>query len=716
MSSCIAARPEDAAPRLAPIREDLVLNEGPVGASGEASWRIYDPLRHRFIAIDAATFRVLALWREHETAAGLAQDLSRRTGRRYAVADVEGLATFLRQHSLLQDTVEGDWRRRWDATRVRRNGFLMDLVHNYLFFRVPLFAPEAVLRATAAWVAPLFHRGTQVAIVLLGLLGLFLVSRQWDVFVSDARALTTVSGMAQFGAALFFVKILHEFGHAFTAVRHGCRVPVMGVAFMMMAPVLYTDVTDAWRLKDWRQRFAIDAAGVTVELGVACLATFCWVFLPEGAPRQVAFLLATTSWVMSLAINLNPFMRFDGYYIAADLVGIENLQMRAFDLGVWRLRELLFRPRRSCPEAALPLSQRRLLVGYAWGIWVYRLILFTGIAVTVYAYFFKVLGLVLFLFEIGYFIAKPVTTELQEWWRMRQEIISSRRSLVTGALMVVVTVIVAVPWSSDVQAPAVLEAAETVRMFAPRPAQVMELSATRDQRVRAGDVLLRLQAPELENERRISQSRLQSIELRLARASADKDDRDERQVLISSRIALMAKLAGIDRERGELIVRAPFDGVVSELDPGIHVGRWVGVRDQLVLVRGSDALSISGYLREADLWRVHAGAHALFVPEILLAGTVEATLARVSNASAAHIELVELAVPHGGVIEVQADGRGPKLIPVAAHYQLALDVHTPNASPPMRLRGVVHMRGQAESYLSSAWRHILKVLVRESAA
>ncbi len=692
------------------------MSEGPAGSDGMPTWRVYDPLRHRFIAIDTATRQALELWPAHETPARLAQELARRTGRPYNTADVEALVTFLRQYSLLQDAAEDDWRRRWTADQKQRQSPVMRLVHNYLFFRVPLFAPEAFLRASATIVAPLFQRWAQLCIGTIGLLGLFLVSRQWDVFTSDARALMTGAGLAQFGVTLFAVKILHEFGHAYTALRHGCRVPVMGVAFMMMAPVLYTDVTDAWRLKDWRNRLAIDAAGVTVEIGIACLATFLWVFLPDGAVRHLAFLLATTSWTMSLAINLNPFMRFDGYYIAADLVGVENLQSRAFDLGLWRLRELLFKLGRPIPETTFTQSRLRLLIAYAWGVWCYRFILFTGIAITVYAYFFKALGILLFVFEIGYFIAKPLSAELHEWWRMRKDILQSKRTPLTAAGLVAVLLFIAVPWSSDVQAPAVLEAAETARIYAPRPAQVRAVTGRRDQRVRAGDVLIHLQSPDLDNEHRIALSRLTSVERRLARASADKDDRDERQVLTSTRISLLAKIAGIDRERGELVIRAPIDGLVSELDPAVHPGRWVGVHELLALVRGTEALSVSGYLREADLWRVQPGAAARFIPEMPLAPRVDAVLTRVSSASVTQIEAAELATPSGGPIDIQTDGRANKLIPAAGHYQLTLDVVGPDTGASMRLRGVVHIRGQAESFLAAAWRHVLKVLVRESAA
>ena len=37
-------------------------------------------------------------------------------------------------------------------------------------------------------------------------------------------------------------------------IRASCQVPAMGIALMVMVPMLYTDVSDAWRLKDRRKR------------------------------------------------------------------------------------------------------------------------------------------------------------------------------------------------------------------------------------------------------------------------------------------------------------------------------------------------------------------------------------------------------------------------------------------------------------------------------
>ena len=156
----------------------------------------------------------------------------------------------------------------------------------------------------------------------MGIAGIYLVSRQWHQFSDNLQSLWTLEGAVAFAICLAVAKVMHEFGHAFAAVRFGCRVSAMGVAFMIMAPVLYTDVSDTWRLTA-RQRIVVDAAGVAVDFGVACVALFLWAFFPEGVLKSVCFVMATTGLVLSLGINLNPLMRFDGYHLLSDLLGIE---------------------------------------------------------------------------------------------------------------------------------------------------------------------------------------------------------------------------------------------------------------------------------------------------------------------------------------------------------------------------------------------------------
>ncbi len=270
----------------------------------------------------------------------------------------------------------------------------------------------------------------------------------------------------------------------------------MGVAVMVLWPVLYTDTSDAWRLASRRRRLVIGAAGMATELVLAAWATLAWSFLPDGPLRTAAFLLATSTWVITLLINLNPLMRFDGYYLLSDWLGIANLQDRAFALARWRLREALFGLGDAPPEC-LPARTRRVMLAYAYATWVYRFFLFLGIALLVYHLFFKLLGLFLMVVEVWWFILRPIVSELAEWVKRRDRVRVNRRSMTTLALLALGLGLLFAPWSGTVTAPAVLRAEQQTRLFAPHAGRLAHVAARPGQGVEAGEVVFRMEARHL---------------------------------------------------------------------------------------------------------------------------------------------------------------------------------------------------------------------------
>lgn len=367
------------------IRDDLALLPGPRAYDGSPTWTLYDPAVHKYYRIGWLEFECLQRW-NMANAEDIAASIEDESPLHASEEDVEHFVQFLVRNQLVKPIGIDSSRSFAVLRRISKPGFWTWLLHNYLFMRVPLVRPDRVLQKLLPFIDLFFHRRFLLLLFIGVCIAVYLVSQRWSEFSHSFIYNFTPEGILATLAMMSLSKVIHELGHAFAASHYGCRVPAMGVALLLGMPVLWTDVTDAWRLTKRQQRLIIDAAGMTAELTLAVLATFLWTVLPEGPLRSGSYLLASTAWVITLGINLNPFMRFDGYYLLADTLDIPNLQDRSFALARWRLRESLFNFGFSPPEQ-WEKNRGRFLIIYAYSVWIYRLILFTGIAWLVYCFF-----------------------------------------------------------------------------------------------------------------------------------------------------------------------------------------------------------------------------------------------------------------------------------------------------------------------------------------
>ena len=702
------------------LRDDLQLLQGAPLPDGTPGWLIFDPLRYRYFQIDRDSFELLSLWK-HGTVRALAEAAQEKLGRGVGKAELEQLFRFLIGNSLTEESAQGSYKDYYAQAEAAKQSWGKWLLHHYLFFRIPLVRPQAFLAASWPVVSLLFTRTAVWFMVLLGGTGLYFASRQWDSFVHTFLHFISWEGAFYYLVSLVVVKIAHEFGHAFMAYRFGCRVPTMGVAFLLMVPLLYTDVTDAWRLKSRRQRLMVDAAGMFAELYLAAIATFAWAFLPDGTMRSIAFVMATTSWVMSLAINLNPFMKFDGYYILSDASGTPNLQDRGFAIGKWKLREILFGLGIPAPEA---FSRRRelFLTVYAWGVWIYRFFLFLGIALLVYHYFFKALGLFLFAVEILWFIIVPVTKELKEWWNMKDLMKRSSRSYLTLAVVSGLVALVCVPWSGNVYIPSIVTTLKQAEIHTGEPARISKIYVKNGQRVRAGDRIIDLVSPDLEHQRTLSRRKLRLIELRLARIAGDGQERSDRLVLEEEKKSETHRLQGIEKRIRELEIRAPRAGRIRDMARGLLEGRWINpsLKIASILAPGRpDYIELRGALGERDLHRIRAGASGIFIPDDAMLPDVPVRLEKISETGMKELKDLYLASDFGGHVSVRPDEHG-RMVVSNGQYLVTLQVDPQKMNGISSglydriLRGQVVLKGKKESFLTAASRQVIGVLIRES--
>ncbi len=645
------------------------------------------------------------------TVAKLVDTVSSDTTYQVTENDVDELIQFLYANHLTQAPPRGGSASFVEQSNLHQQHWLSWIIHHYLFFKIPLVQPDRWLKMTLPYVSPFMTPTAGFMIATLGVLGLLMVSRQWETFTNTFLHMFTLEGMLAFMIALCVVKVLHELGHAYMATKYRCRVHSMGVAFLVMFPVLYTDTTDAWRLKSRKERLTIAAAGIIVELAVAMLATFLWTFLPDGILRSVAFCLATTSWIMSITINLNPFLRFDGYYFLSDWLGIPNLQHRAFALGRWKLREWLFGIGASPPES-LTSMYRKILVGYAWCTWAFRFFLFLGIALLVYHFFFKVLGIILFVVEIVWFILLPIKHELKEWWDFRGQIRLNRRTWISATIVALLLILTCLPWNTRVSIPAILQVQEHTMIYTPVPARLVQIFMSNGQTVRKGDVLAKLESPKLEHDINQTQQRITTLKLQLARFADNPEQLADYPIALEDLKTRISELDGLLEMKEHLELRSPFSGLVVDLQSSLHPGRWVNEQVPLAHVIQPEDIEVLAVTTDTELQRLSVGQPAKFIPDDPLRPIHSAQIREIRHIDEKTLMVPYLASLFGGDIPVREDQEG-NLFPESAVYRVVLDVNNHAFTNTQVIRGLIHIEGEPKSLLERIRDFTVTVLIRE---
>jgi putative peptide zinc metalloprotease protein len=162
------------------------------------------------------------------------------------------------------------------------------------------------------------------------------------LFFINSTQLISLSGMNVYiisGVILLMLasSFMHELGHAsacrYFKVEHGG----VGFGLYMTFPVFYTDVSETWKLKR-KERIIVNMAGIYFQL--IMLMPFFLIYFLTGNNILKWFLLTVN---VNLFVTLNPFFKFDGYWIMSDLLGVPNLRKRSTELISYFLKKMFHR-------------------------------------------------------------------------------------------------------------------------------------------------------------------------------------------------------------------------------------------------------------------------------------------------------------------------------------------------------------------------------------
>jgi putative peptide zinc metalloprotease protein len=225
--------------------------------------------------------------------------------------------------------------RRFQAKqKAKRNAKLK----GFMFLQIPVFNPDAILNRTIRYARHLFtRRAFLIWVCLMSTCGFIAICKREEL-ASPISNVFSARNMVAMWFILIFLKAIHEFGHAYACKVRGGFVPEMGIFMIVGTPCAYVDVTSSWSFTSKRDRVIVGLGGMYFESYIACIAFLFWNVTSSPFLLAFTFNIFLLSSFVTVLMNINPLMRFDGYYILSDLMELPNLRKRsqAFATGVMK--------------------------------------------------------------------------------------------------------------------------------------------------------------------------------------------------------------------------------------------------------------------------------------------------------------------------------------------------------------------------------------------
>jgi putative peptide zinc metalloprotease protein len=651
------------------FRRDLELYRAPDEPDGSPAYSILDPISAQYYKITWGEAMILKMLRPGMKISELIVAIEGKTTLK---VKPEEIMLFFEQakrtNLLVMPKPASQVMNEWEMRKVHP---LKWLLFHYLYFKVPVFNPDKFLKATLPMARFLTSRVALMLYVCVIVSGLFYLVGRLDQFLHTFPYFFSVTGVIAYSTAIIATKIIHELSHGYVAKHYDVRVPSMGLAFIIFWPVMYTDVTDSWKLDSRKQRLAISGAGVIAELVLAGLCTLGWAMTSPGVLQSIFFIVSSVTWISTLLVNINPAMRFDGYYLFSDILGVDNLQMRAFAYTRWRLRKWLLGVDIPPPEIVVERKMRIGMMAYSVYTWIYRLFLYTAIAVMIYLKFAKALGIFLFFLEIAIFLVWPFFSELKGLIQMRSVLSFNRRSIVTIIILFMLLLWAVVPWphSRSFSSVTVPETQQVV--YLPRAGAVDRVFVKRGEDVVVGQPLVRIFSKELEVgiAEIEAEKRLLETEINMLSGSLE-DSRALIPEKMAERASVEEQLRGLHEQRKQNMIFSNITGTIYDWDDTVIDGQAVAKDQILGRIADLSKIYIMSFVPEEYISDLKVGREVEFTfkGEVRrIKGYVE----RISPIRATMLNYPQLSSLYHGDLPVMP-GRNRELMMVESYYAVTI--------------------------------------------
>lgn len=551
-------RPETQKPP--PIRKDLEIV--PQYYRGQLCYVAKDPVTLSYYRLGEVEYIVLKCFQDGMGVEEIQREVRDKTGKEVSSFEVHKFANQLRQSDLLKSKGMGDVRRLARNKRKAKKQKIKRALSNYLFITIPLWDPDTVLNRLLPYFRFFLKKIFLLAWLAITGVALWIIVDNFGVLISDAFSVLSGWNLAILSGVVVGKTFFHEMGHALTCKHYGGEVHAIGPAFLVFQPCMFTDTSDAWLLPNKWDRIVVTGAGIFTDIMMASVAAIVWISSDPGFIKQLSYTVMLAASVHTILFNANPLLRFDGYYVLSDLMEIPNLRMKS-EQFVGRLFDRYVLGLEAPARGYFDEEEKHIYFLYGVARICYKTFIVLSIGFFLYT-LFEPLGVFMWITSFYGMLLVPMWRRGENMARQyNRGNVKARYLLVLAALVALAAGLWFVPIDYTIEAPAVLSPGRRSVLRTAVPGHVERVLVAAGDRVEAGRPLVRMSNPELVHRAEQVRHRLREAEVRLRKALVD--GAAEHKMLQHQKNKLAEELQKLEKQVDRLVLRAPHDGVVVNL-------------------------------------------------------------------------------------------------------------------------------------------------------
>ena len=567
---------------------------------------LYEPFTNQYYRLPQGAYEFISKLSSRKTVGEVWNDLL-NSGMENVPSQgevIEMLSQLYQSNMLLYEGVD-DGMMLFDRNKKKVQKKVKATLLNIFFLKVPVFDPEFLLRRLK-WLINIL---LSVPFALVWLAAIIVAAKygieNFDTLKDQTHGFLSPSNIGWVYVCTVIVKLLHEFGHSAVVKKYGGEVHTVGVMFMHLAPLPYMDASASWSFRKKWHRVFVGAGGMLFEFFIAAVALILWANLGGGILKALAYNVFIICSVSTVLFNINPLMRFDGYYILTDLLDMPNLQQRSVSHLKYLLERYVFR-KYDAENVAESWNERFVYTFYGIASAIYRFFLFAGLVIAISEHYLilsfimgTLLCLTMLVIPFGkflkYIFAGPALAQVRG------------RAVFTTLFVLasLVGVLFYLPVPDTFTAPGVIEATRYENGIVGESGMVTDVKHISNDYLHVGDTLMVLKNPELDYKIEEKQGEISEANQMYYRAL---ENAPENMLPIKIRLNVLNQgLNDLLERQKRLTLVAGMDGVLSAGDIENYVGKYIKKGDSVGLLLDTNSFDFVAVVSQEDVSRLFSG-------------------------------------------------------------------------------------------------------------